>query len=140
MRKTVLGIILCAVSLSNCQKEAEVQHRVPNVAVDLRLNLNLPQYNDLNFIGGWVYLNGGSLGIIAHRNGQDQFRAYDRHAPHNTAENCRVEVDSTGIVIFDPCSESEWLINDGQVLKGPANYPLVEYRTSYDGLTLRIFN
>ena len=140
MRKILVGIILCGVSLSNCRKEADVQHRVPNVPVDIQVNLNLPQFGDLNYIGGWLYLSGGSMGIIAYRASQDVFRAYDRHAPYNVEDDCRVFVDSTSVTASDECSDSQWLMNDGQVLNGPATYPLREYITDFDGLTLRIYN
>ncbi len=140
MRKILVGIILCGVSLSNCRDNGDDQHQVPDFPVDLQLNLNLPQYGDLNFIGGWVYLNGGSMGIIAYRASQDVFRAYDRHAPYNVIDECRVFVDSTSVTASDECTTSQWLMSDGQVLNGPATNPLREYITTYDGLTLRIYN
>lgn len=140
MRKILVGFILCGVSLSNCKDKGDIEHRVPDVPIDLRINLNLPQYGDLNFIGGWVYLNGGSLGIIAYRATQDDFKAYDRHAPYKVEQDCRVFVDSSAVTASDECTTSQWLMSDGQSLNGPATNMLKEYITTYDGLTLRIYN
>ena len=43
-------------------------------------------------------------------------------------------------IAIDTCSGSEWLLLDGQVLKGPASYPLKEYQTVFDGTNLTITN
>ncbi|MEQ9188190.1 MAG: hypothetical protein RLP15_10690 [Cryomorphaceae bacterium] len=101
----------------------------------------MPQYNDLNFINGWVYLDGGYRGMIAYRVNLDEIKVYDRQAPYNVIDGCRVYVDSGNTTIgIDTCSGSQWLLLDGQVIKGPATYPLKEYLTTYDGSTLYISN
>lgn len=138
-RIALFAIIISAFSLSECRKSTD-EHTVPLVSVNTDINVNLAQYNDLNFIGGWVYLNGGYNGIIACRVSNDVINAYDRQAPYEVANGCQVEVDSTGVICADPCSGSEWLLNDGQVLKGPAFYPLKQYQCTFDGLNLSIRN
>jgi len=138
-RIALIAISLCAFSLSECRKSTD-EHTVPSVSVNISINVNLAQYNNLNFIGGWVYLPGGYNGILAYRANNDVINAYDRQAPYKVADECQVVVDSTGVICVDPCSKSQWLINDGQVLKGPAFYPLKQYHTTFDGLNLSITN
>jgi hypothetical protein len=132
-------IILCAVSLSECRNRTN-EHTVPNTPVNIDIDINLAQYNNLNFIGGWVYLSGGFNGIIVHRSTVDIFAAYDRQAPYQVADRCRVNVDSNNVTCSDDCSGSEWLLYDGQLVKGPASHPLKQYRTSFDGVRLNISN
>lgn len=138
-RIALVAIIISAFSLSECRKK-EDEHTVPPVSVNININVNLAQYNDLNFIGGWVYLKGGYNGILAYRVSDDAINAYDRQAPYQVEQHCQIEMDSTGVTCSDPCSDSQWLINDGQVLRGPAPYPLKKYQTSFDGLNLNISN
>ncbi|GAB4383476.1 MAG: hypothetical protein Kow0075_15610 [Salibacteraceae bacterium] len=138
-RPSIIGIILCALCLSECKKPT-TEHTVPYARVNLDINLNLPQYNDLNYIGGYVYLEGGYNGILAYRVDQEKINAYDRQAPYRVQDGCQVFVESSGVSCIDTCSGSSWLLQDGQVMEGPASNPLKQYTTHFDGLTLTIRN
>ncbi|GAB5539581.1 MAG: hypothetical protein Salg2KO_16840 [Salibacteraceae bacterium] len=130
---------LCTLSLSECRERYE-EHRVPNVAVNVDIDLNLAPYNDLNFIGGWVYLNGGYNGLIVHRSTQEVLAAYDRQAPYQIEDRCQIFVDTGGVTCTDECSDSQWLLFDGQLVKGPSALPLNQYITTFDGNRLSIRN
>jgi len=139
-RKITLIIILCAVWLSDCRKP-DTNHQVPNVRVNEYIVLSLPQYNTLNFINGWVYLDGGYNGLIAFRVTEEEIKVYDRQAPYYVKDKCQVIVDSnSNVSCIDTCSGSQWLLLDGQILKGPASQPLRFYQTSFDGTHLSITN
>ena len=125
---------------SSCNENG--QHPIPNLPVNIYVNLNLPAYQDLNVPGGWAYVNGGSKGIIVYRN-FDNFVALDRHTTYTPDSSCAIaEVDSVNFfTINDPCSASQYNILDGTVTKGPAQWGLRPYFTSWDGnFTLQITN
>lgn len=128
------------VTLFSCGKEEK--GNIPDVAVDIYININKPSYSDLQTTGGWVYLTGGSKGIIVYRRSGQDFMAYDRHCTYRPSKNCgRARVDSSNIKIHcRPCSGSEYSIMDGSVLKGPASQPLKRYGTSFDGDVLHIYD
>ena len=91
-------------------RNQNVNKIIPNVQVDLNLNLNEPANFELTTIGGWRYVSGGSKGIILYR-GQDRYYAYDRHTPLNSADLCAiVSVDSTNFFAIDGCSGSRFLL------------------------------
>ena len=109
--------------------------------VDISINVNNPAYTDLAVPGGWVYLSGGSLGLIVYRASNEQFVALDRHCPYQTAELCRVFVDDTEVIARDTaCCGSAFLINNGSVTQGPSALNLQQYNTQFNGTTLRIYN
>lgn len=115
---------------------------IPNVAVNILLNLNLPAYQNLNNPGGWAYVNGGSKGIIVYRN-FNEFVALDRHTTVFPDSTCSIaEVDSiNGFVLNDPCSAAQYSISTGTVIKEPAQWGLKQYFTTWDGaLALQITN
>lgn len=116
------------------------QQYIPYVPVDFSVNVNLPAYMDLSVPSGHVLVNGGSQGIILYRYTLDQFVALDRHATFDIPANCQVEVAEDGLLITDPCSNSEWLILDGSVVSGDAVYPLHRYATQWNDPVLSIFN
>jgi hypothetical protein len=116
------------------------ESQIPYRAVDFEINLNLPAYQDLVVPTGWLYVSGGSRGILIYRHTQDSFVAMDRHATYSVNDNCRVEVLEDNITVEDPCSGSTWLIIDGSVMSGPATFPLQQYSTTWNPPVLRVYN
>ncbi len=139
---TRIPFILAAFALlggTGCKKERTVE--VPLVNVDISINVNLPAYNALAVTGGWVYLTGGSQGILVYRSGADSFTALDRHCTYHPEELCRVTVDASEVVARDTaCCHSAVLLMDGSVVNGPAVFGLKRYNTTFNGTILRIFN
>lgn len=135
---------LALVLAPGCKKDRDVQ--VPLTAVDIAINVNLPAYNALAVTGGWVYLTGGSQGILVYRNMADGpsdevFTALDRHCTYQPENLCRVTVDADGIIARDTvCCGSAFLLMDGSVVNGPAALGLKQYHTTFNGQTLHIFN
>jgi len=133
-------LIMINLLLTSC-KEKEV-YPIPNVPVSLILNLDLPAYQSLNAPGGWVYINGGSKGIIVYRN-FDEFVALDRHSTYEPENDCAIaSVDEVNFfVLNDSCSASQYNIMDGTVVTGPAKWGLKRYSSTWDGAyTVHIFN
>lgn len=124
---------------SSCRKPTT--GGVPPVTVDISINVNNPAYADLAVTGGWLYLTGGSQGLIVYRSSPTDFVALDRHCTYQTANLCRVHVDSSQVIARDTtCCGSAFLITDGSVVQGPAALNLQRYSTTFNGTILRIFN
>ncbi|MEM7161355.1 MAG: hypothetical protein AAF487_02840 [Bacteroidota bacterium] len=124
--------------LISCKEQDQT---VPNLPVDITLNLNLPIYSDLNTVGNHINVSGGSLGIIVYRLSVDEFKAFDRHCTFNVPDNCRITVDNSGIqAADDECCGSVFSIIDGTVQSGDAFVPLREYQTSFFNNVVTISN
>ena len=124
---------------TSCQGE---EHPIPNVPVNISINLDLPSYQQLNAPGGWAYVNGGSRGIVVYRN-FDEFVALDRHSTYNSDDpSAVVMVDSVNFFeLVDTTSGSRYSIQSGVVLAGPAKFALRRYSATWDGLyTVNIYN
>lgn len=132
-------ILLALPFFSHCSKN-NPNTVIPNVFIDVQLNINEPSSFNLGPIGGWIYINGGSNGLIVYRADLDDFKCFDRHSTYNVSDWCQVRVDSTGFVLEDTCSGSEFSIFDGNVIKGPASIPLKQYPTTFDGTFITISN
>jgi nitrite reductase/ring-hydroxylating ferredoxin subunit len=142
MRKVwIVPLVVFAIFSSQCKKDQN--DRVPNVPVDITINISLPSYNALSVTGGFVYVTGGSNGILVYRASEDEFAALDRHCTYDVPEYHRVTVDSTNIIASDqPGCGSGFIITDGSVVRGPAFVPLTRYDATYNATTqlVRIFN
>lgn len=140
-----------AITLSSCNKNNDV---IPDVAVDFTLNINDPEFVTLSSIGNHVIVtsqtnNEGALsagynynGIIVYTSGIDVFNAYDRTCPHDYAVNglsIKVNVDFT-IAVCPKCGTTYALSAGGTPISGIGRYPLKNYRTSFDGRYVRVWN
>jgi nitrite reductase/ring-hydroxylating ferredoxin subunit len=137
--KRVLTLLFLFTLIWSCDKK---DNQVPVPAVDFSVNLSNPSYLNLQSPSGWVYVNGGSMGIIIYRNSQTEFNAYDRHSPYLVTNRCRVAVDSSNFFVLDACSNSKFLLTDGSPVSGPAEVSLKTYQTSFNqnSNVLRVYN
>lgn len=138
-----LVVLVMLFVICSCKKKANEtpNNPVPSVAVDIIMYPNDPLNYPIQSIGGWMYVNGGLNGLIVYRKSNEEFIAIERTStflPENPA--ARVKVMSDNFSLRDTVSESRWRIIDGVVTKGPADWPLRLYGTTYDNNTLRIRN
>ena len=112
---------------------------IRETGINFSIYPNTPEYQDLNDVGGWVYLTGGNYGLIVYRLSIDEFMAYDR-MPMTTNDLCpdnRLIVDIPYIV--DECNSQQYNILNGYNLNGDGSH-VYWYQTEYDGTTLRMYN
>jgi hypothetical protein len=146
-------LIVTAIGTGSCNKKNDV---IPDVYVDFTLNLSDPEFFELNAFGGTVLVNASTNnwgtsaagydgnGIIIHA-GVDEFFAYDRTCPHDYEVNgisVKVNVDPTNSLnaICPKCLTNYALSAGGTPSKGVSRYPLKNYRTSFDGRFVRVWN
>ena len=131
-RNIISGLLLCAFLTNSCDEDKK--YPIPNVPVNVQLNLDLPSYQPLNSPGGYAYVNGGSRGLVVYRN-FDEFVALDRHSTYNSEDACAVvSVNPDNIFeLIDTCSGSRFSIMNGGVLEGPAKWGLKRYTAYWDG-------
>lgn len=133
----------------------------PLLPAPITIYPNTLQYQELNFISGWIYITSDvestSRGIIVYRMSDTEFLAYDR-IPPNEPDACtdshgnttRLVVDFPFVV--DRCNNAYYNILNGQIIvaepdkipnfptDGTVVYPLIQYHTSFDGSKLVITN
>lgn len=116
-----------------------IEDPIPYVPVDFQININDPQFANLNTYG-FVYLrNEGVRGIILHRSGNN-YRAFEQNCSFNPYDACAtVDVHPSGQYMVDTCCSSifDW---SGNPIGGPAIFPLLQYNITINGNFLRIYN
>lgn len=141
MKKSIFIILVIAIALfSSCSKNNN-NSNIPYVQVNFDIYPANPLYINLNVDGGWIYVNGGSRGIIIYRMSQGEYYAYDRHCTYQPQNSCgKVKMDTDNITLLDTCCGSKFIVVDGSVINGPAGLPLKRYQTFFDGTTLHVTN
>jgi hypothetical protein len=122
-----------------CEPKVE-ESGVPNVAVNLEINLNDIDNATLKLIGGYIYADGGVRGIIIYHESVNSYKAYDRNCTFQPTDPCAtVEMHSSGFYIEDTCCSSSFDLS-GFPTGGPALFPLKEYSVSLSGDILYVYN
>jgi nitrite reductase/ring-hydroxylating ferredoxin subunit len=138
------------IPLASCLKEKN--NVIPDVYVNFTLDLTDPEFINLTSIGSdtvnartnnWGYGAAGfdGNGIIIY-NGGDDFYAYDRTCPHDYALNglsIKVKIDFT-IATCPKCGTVYALSASGTPASGIGRYPLKNYKTSFDGRFIKVWN
>ena len=145
---------------SACQKYPENPNR-PATPCSFSIYPNTLQYQELNYVSGWIYVTSEvestSRGIIVYRQSQNEFLAYDRLPPNEPNACTDSQGNTTRLVVdfpfvVDRCNNAYYNILNGQIIvaepdmvpnfptDGTAVYPLIQYRTQYDGNKLTISN
>lgn len=116
---------------------------IPNVPFDITINITLPSYIDLQNVGSYAFVDGGSKGIVVYRMAYDQFIAFDRHSPAEASFNCAQPLTPTEdnfLELSDSCSSARFSLLDGSAIEG-SDVGLRRYITHYDGnYKIRIYN
>jgi len=125
---------------------------IPDVYVNFVLDLADPEFVNLTTIGcdtvdartnNWGYSAAGfdGNGIIIYNNGES-FYAFDRTCPHDYSVNglsVPVKADFT-VAVCPRCGTTYSLSASGTPASGVGRYPLKNYKTSYDGRFVRVWN
>ena len=141
-------MVLTGILITACKKDNADRQPLPPISITIDPNSTI--YQELNIVGGWLYLgevDGAeppSRGIIVYRLSTEQFQAFERTPPFKPDSCCNVsKTICTSLVvdypfILDTCTSSKYLILDGSPVEGPSYMPLGMYITEYYGGLLYI--
>jgi len=134
--RVLIAIILLLMIAPGCGKDK--RPLIPYVYVNLQLYPNTLDYVP---VGGYKYVTGGYRGIVIYRMLPDEFAVYERCCPYDPEKTgARVSVDPSGSTCTDSVCMSKFILYDGTPYGGPSPYALMQYRYSYDGDKLLIYN
>ena len=147
--KTSLVLILTTLIFSallitnSCGNRQDTVSCFPNSPISVNLNLSLPAYQNLQNVGGYIYVNeqsSGTRGLIVVRT-TNSFKVYDRNAPHICpGSNTTLEVKDN-IKVICPSDGAEWILITGEPIN-ISKVPPKTYPVNYDSSTniLSIYN
>ena len=101
---------------------------IPEVYVNIIIDLSLPEYSNLQIPGNSIFIEGGVKGIIIYHGVGSDYRVYDRNCSYEPCLACSViDSVSSGIAYCDCCDSAFLLEQDGIPANSPALLPLKEY-------------
>ena len=135
-------LILIVILICSCSKnEINRNPYLQNISFEKTINLNLPQYDDLNYNGGAVYLNSGGIKGLILFNFSNQIFAWEASCPNQYPSSCStMKID--GVQTVCNCDDYKYSLATGQLLSSSEtnSYPMKLYFSEKNGNTVRISN
>jgi Rieske Fe-S protein len=146
--RRLFGLIIIALTISACKRDQVNPNPIPQGPVNISINLAL-KTPFLAIPGSFFYENGGTRGIAIIHDFDGSIRAFERTCSHEPLETCSTLFIDTATLQFKcgefannqfiNCCESRFDFS-GFAVKAPAQFPLLQYRTSRNGNILNVFN
>ena len=143
--KNVFVALFIGLIVLGCNKDDSPNDNNPNLLnplVNLNLNLNLPQYSDLNFPGNsFITTEQGIKGIVIYNLNNELYTAFELSDPNHIPSGCS-RMTINGIVATCPCTDdtNEYDIVTGQHKTNQSLYPMQQYSAVRTGENLQISN
>jgi hypothetical protein len=136
--KSAFYILSALFFLSTCNTKDDY---IQEVYVNININLNLPEFSDLQVSGNSIFIEGGVEGIIIYHGVGNDYKVYDRNCSYEPSLSCS-QIDSVdaGIAYCGCCTSAFLLSNDASVLNSPALLPLKKYYWTLSGSQMHISN
>ena len=143
MIKKLVYLLVLTLTLGSCEPDDEVRNNpyLTNISFRLDLNLNLPEYNNLNFPGNsYVTYNTGINGVVVYNINNTQFTAFELSDPNHQLSNCS-KLTVQGSIATCSCGDgNSYNILTGELSSGTGQYSLKPYRVRKSGNTIEVSN
>lgn len=142
MKNPLFAIVMSLLFL-NCSSDDEIRENpyLPNQNVNVQLDLNLPQYDRLNFPGSHVILQHvGINGIVVYNMNNTLYSAFELTDPNHPIQDCSI-LQVEGAEAHCSCNDGNiYDIITGQQQAGEGGYSLKQYRTERYSNIIEISN
>lgn len=141
--KKIITLLLAIQLFSSCNSDDYNYNNpyLPDYNFSLLIDMNLPLYSGLNFVGEPVPITTsgyGINGIIVMKTGNG-YNAFEATCPNQEITNCS-QLDLNGIMAVCPCDDVEYSLFTGQP-NADVRYSLKPYRVEILGPTsIRVYN
>lgn len=141
MKKATLAILLLfLLGCSGSDDDFRNNPNIPSIRFNLLMNLNLPEYSNLQYAGNsYVTYLYGVKGVVVYNINGSQFAAFELSDPNHPPNECSsMQVD--GIIATCSCDGNEYNIITGEMSNGDGEYTMRPYRVNLSGNTLEVWN
>jgi len=137
---SLLTVFIIVTACSGSDDEIRNNPNLPNVRVDLQLNLDFAEYNDLAFPGNsFTTYNQGIRGVVIYNINSTQYAAFELSDPNHPPSSCS-GMTVNGVIATCDCEENQYNVITGELLEGDGQYAMKPYRVERSGRFLIVSN
>lgn len=113
----IRNVLLFLVLILGCSKNPIQRNPyLADIRFQRNLNLSLPLYNQLNFVGGSILIPDiGIRGVIIFNLSGNTFLAWEATCPNHIPESCS-KLDISGVLAECSCEDFQYSLATGQLL------------------------
>ena len=113
----IRNVLLFLVLILGCSKDPVQRNPyLADIRFQKNLNLSLPLYNQLNFVGGSILIPDiGIKGVIIFNLSGNTFLAWEATCPNHIPESCS-KLDISGVLAECSCEDFQYSLATGQLL------------------------
>ena len=113
----IRNVLLFLVLIFGCSKDPIQRNPyLADIRFQRNLNLSLPLYNQLNFVGGSILIPDiGIKGVIIFNLSGNTFLAWEATCPNHVPESCS-KLDISGVLAECSCEDFQYSLATGQLL------------------------
>ena len=113
----IRNVLLFLVLILGCSKDPIQRNPyLADIRFQRNLNLSLPLYNQLNFVGGSILIPDiGIKGVIIFNLSGNTFLAWEATCPNHIPESCS-KLDISGVLAECSCEDFQYSLATGQLL------------------------
>ena len=113
----IRNVLLFLVLILGCSKNPIQRNPyLADIRFQRNLNLSLPLYNQLNFVGGSILIPDiGIKGVIIFNLSGNTFLAWEATCPNHLPESCS-KLDISGVLAECSCEDFQYSLATGQLL------------------------
>ena len=113
----IRNVLLFLVLILGCSKNPIQRNPyLADIRFQRNLNLSLPLYNQLNFVGGSILIPDiGIRGVIIFNLSGNTFLAWEATCPNHLPESCS-KLDISGVLAECSCEDFQYSLATGQLL------------------------
>ncbi|MCG9971202.1 Rieske (2Fe-2S) protein [Christiangramia crocea] len=141
--KNFLSFLFVFILVTACSSSDDNYRNNPNLP-DLnfrfQLNLNFPEYNDLQFAGNsYATYNYGVKGIVIYNINNSQYAAFELSDPNHPPNECS-GMTVNGVIASCGCDNNKYNVITGELTEGEGQYTMKPYRIQRSGNTIEVWN
>ncbi len=141
--KKLISIFLIFLALSACSNNEDNYRgnpNIPDISFRIQLNLNLPEYNNLQYPGNsFATYNYGVKGIVIYNINGTQYSAFELADPNHPLRECST-MTVNGVIASCGCDDNEYNVITGELSSGEGQYTMKPYRIRRSGNILEVWN
>lgn len=137
---SIISLLILITACSGSDDNLRNNPNLPDLNFRFQLNLNFPEYNDLQFPGNsYATYNYGVKGVVIYNINNSQYVAFELSDPNHPPSNCS-GMTVNGVIASCGCDENKYNIITGEPSEGDGQYIMKPYQVRRSGNILEIFN